>query len=87
MTNKLQMTKSENLRRIIRSASTITSLSSGVLDAPMPKTIKRVGAKKEIIMHQHINTKTGVPFGKKHPIDADHAKKKTQEAHDKSIEC
>ena len=35
-------------------------------------------------MHQH-KDKSGIPFGKSHPLNAKHSKKTTQEAHDRTL--
>ena len=40
--------------------------------------------KKEKEMHKHVDEK-GFAFGKEHPVDENHKKKSTQEAHERTL--
>ena len=40
--------------------------------------------KQEEQMHQHID-ESGIPFGKAHPVDANHKNEKTQKVHEKTM--
>ena len=44
----------------------------------------KVKTEKKIILHQHIDEKGNV-FGKAHPVNENHKRKKTQEYHDKGL--